>query len=57
MKWLVLINPLVYVSEGMQAALTPGVPHMPVSLILAAPSADRAFHVDGAESVRQTAMS
>lgn len=36
MKWLVLINPLVYVSEGMRAALTPAVPHMPVSLILAA---------------------
>jgi len=36
MKWLVLINPLVYVSEGMRAALTPGVPHMPVALILAA---------------------
>jgi ABC-2 type transport system permease protein len=36
MKWAVLINPLVYVSEGMRAALTPSVPHMPVSLILAA---------------------
>ena len=36
LKWLVLINPLVYVSEGMRAALTPGVPHMPLVLILAA---------------------
>jgi ABC-2 type transport system permease protein len=36
MKWAVLINPLVYVSEGMRAALTPSVPHMPVSLILVA---------------------
>jgi len=36
MKWLVLINPLVYVSEGMRAALTPAVPHMPVPLILGA---------------------
>ncbi|HEV7488329.1 MAG TPA: ABC transporter permease [Thermoanaerobaculia bacterium] len=36
MKYLVLINPLVYVSEGMRAALTPAVPHMPVSLILGA---------------------
>jgi ABC-2 type transport system permease protein len=36
MKWLVLINPLVYVSEGMRAALTPAVPHMPVPLILSA---------------------
>ncbi len=36
MKWLVLINPLVYVSEGMRAALTPGVPHMPIAAILSA---------------------
>jgi ABC-2 type transport system permease protein len=36
MKWAVLINPLVYVSEGMRAALTPGVPHMPLAAILAA---------------------
>ncbi len=36
MKWLVLINPLVYVSEGMRAALTPGVPHMPIVSILTA---------------------
>ncbi|HEX3069863.1 MAG TPA: ABC transporter permease [Thermoanaerobaculia bacterium] len=36
LKWLVLINPLVYVSEGLRAALTPGVPHMPLVMILAA---------------------
>jgi ABC-2 type transport system permease protein len=36
MNYLVLINPLVYVSEGMRAALTPAVPHMPVPLILGA---------------------
>ena len=29
MKYAVLINPLVYVSEAMRAALTPSVPHMP----------------------------
>ena len=29
MKYAVLINPLVYVAEGMRGALTPGVPHMP----------------------------
>lgn len=28
MKYLVLIDPLVYVSEGMRAALTPSIPHM-----------------------------
>jgi ABC-2 type transport system permease protein len=36
MKWAVLINPLVYVSEGMRAALTPDIPHMPTAAILAA---------------------
>jgi ABC-2 type transport system permease protein len=30
---LVLINPLVYASEGFRAALTPQLPHMPLSLI------------------------
>ncbi len=32
MRWLqvlVLFNPLVYVSEGLRAALTPSLPHMP----------------------------
>lgn len=29
-KYAVLINPLVYASEGLRAALTPGVPHMPL---------------------------
>lgn len=29
MKYAVLINPLVYVSEGLRASLTPGLPHMP----------------------------
>ena len=29
-KYAVLINPLVYVSEGMRGALTPEVPHMPL---------------------------
>jgi ABC-2 type transport system permease protein len=35
-KYAVLINPLVYVSEGMRAALTPGVPHMPLGFVLLA---------------------
>src|SRR5207237_4894197 len=29
LKWTVLLNPLVYMSEGMRMALTKGVPHMP----------------------------
>ena len=38
-RWLqyaVLINPIVYMSEGLRAALTPALPHMPAWLILAA---------------------
>ena len=36
-RWLqygVLINPIVYMSEGLRAALTPGLPHMQPALIL-----------------------
>ena len=30
-KYLILVDPLVYVSEGMRAALTPAIPHMPLA--------------------------
>jgi len=36
LQWLVLVNPLVYVSEGLRAALTPSVPTMPPLAFLAA---------------------
>jgi ABC-2 type transport system permease protein len=36
LKYAVLINPLVYVAEGLRAALTPSVPHMPLAGILGA---------------------
>ena len=36
MKWLVLLNPLVYVAEGMRGALTPEVPHMPLPVSIGA---------------------
>lgn len=36
LQYLVLLNPLVYMSEGLRTALTPGVPHMPVPLTLGA---------------------
>ncbi len=35
--WLkigVLVNPIVYMSEGLRSALTPALPHMPNALIL-----------------------
>ena len=36
MKYAVLINPLVYVAEGMRGALTPGVQHMPLLVSISA---------------------
>jgi len=36
MKYVVLLNPLVYVSEGMRAAITPSLPHMPLALVIVA---------------------
>ena len=35
-KYVVLVNPLVYVAEGLRAALTPGVPHMSLAVVLGA---------------------
>jgi len=36
LKWAVLLNPIVYMSEGLRTALTPDVPHMPWYAILLA---------------------
>jgi ABC-2 type transport system permease protein len=36
LKWTVLVNPLVYMSEAMRAALTPSLPHMRVPVVIAA---------------------
>ena len=36
MQYAVLINPLVYICEGLRATLTPDVPHMPFPAIVAA---------------------
>jgi ABC-2 type transport system permease protein len=33
MKYLVLVNPMVYVAEGMRGALTPAVPHMSLTVV------------------------
>jgi ABC-2 type transport system permease protein len=35
LKWLVLLNPLVYMSEGFRAGLSIGLPHMPLPGIFA----------------------
>lgn len=36
MKYAVLVNPLVYVAEGMRAALTPAAPHMALPVVVVA---------------------
>jgi ABC-2 type transport system permease protein len=36
LQYLVLINPIVYMSEGLRSSLTPSLPHMPDWLILTA---------------------
>ena len=36
MKYAVLVNPLVYVAEGMRGALTPDLPHMPLPVSMGA---------------------
>ena len=36
LQWAVLVNPLVYMSEGLRAALSIGVPHMPLPAIYGA---------------------
>ncbi len=36
LQYLVLLNPIVYMSEGLRAALTPALPHMPSWLIVGA---------------------
>jgi ABC-2 type transport system permease protein len=36
LQWAVLLDPLVYVSEGLRAALTPEVGHMPAPAFLGA---------------------
>jgi ABC-2 type transport system permease protein len=33
LKWVVLVNPLVYMSEAFRTALTPQIPHMPTGVI------------------------
>jgi ABC-2 type transport system permease protein len=34
LQYAVLLNPLVYIAEGMRAALTPGMPHMPLAAVV-----------------------
>lgn len=57
MKWLVLVNPLVYVAEGMRGSLTPDIPHMPLRVsMLALLVIAGAFWVMGLRSFRKRAV-
>jgi len=58
LKYAVLINPLVYVSEGMRGALTPGLPHMPLGFVwLALTLISVAFWVWGERAFERRAFS
>ncbi|GJG88305.1 hypothetical protein tb265_34860 [Gemmatimonadetes bacterium T265] len=57
LKYLVLVNPLTYVSEGMRAVLTPGMPHMPLPVVVGALVVlCAAFCVLGARGFRKRAF-
>jgi ABC-2 type transport system permease protein len=57
LKYLVLINPLVYVAEGMRASLTPEVPHMPLLVtMLALLVVATLFWIAGLRSFRKRAI-
>lgn len=43
LKWGTLVNPLVYMSEAMRAALTPDLPHMNIGVVLLAMFGATAF--------------
>ena len=57
MKYVVLVNPLVYVAEGMRGALTPDVPHMPLLAAMGALMVISAlFWTAGLRSFRKRAI-
>jgi ABC-2 type transport system permease protein len=58
LQYAVLINPLVYASEGLRGALVPHVPHIPVAVVLAALVAiDAALLAAGLNRFRKKAVS
>ena len=58
MKYAVLVNPLVYVAEGMRGAITPTLPHMPLPVVIGALIAiTGAFWVLGMRTFRGRALS
>ena len=58
LKYAVLVNPLVYVAEGMRGAITPSLPHMPVPVVIGALVAiTAAFWLLGMRTFRRRALS
>jgi ABC-2 type transport system permease protein len=58
LKVAVLVNPLVYASEGLRGALAPQVPHMPVGVVLGALAGlDAALLALGLHKFRKKAVS
>jgi ABC-2 type transport system permease protein len=57
LKYAVLVNPMVYVAEGLRGALTPSVEHMPMGVVLAALVAiTTIFWVLGTRSFKRRAI-
>lgn len=57
MKYAVLVNPLVYVAEGMRGALTPSLPHMALLAVIGAlVAASAVFWVLALRSFRKRAL-
>jgi len=58
LKWIVTINPLTYVSEGIRGTLTPSTPHMPIWVTLVALTILTAFFMRlGLRAFRKRAIS
>ena len=58
LRWAVLINPLVYASEGLRGALAPQLPHIPMWAVLAALAVmDGLLLALGLKKFRQKAVS
>lgn len=58
LKYAVLVNPLVYICEGMRGTLTPLMPHMPLGIVLVALAALTVlFWTTGMRSFERRALS
>src|SRR5262249_17965711 len=57
LRWAVLVNPLVYVAEGLRGTLTPAVAHMPLgAAVLALAGLTVGFWLWGARTFERRAI-